>query len=584
MAKLNSLRRTALDLWQLTGDLRPRLPLLVAGFIVVSLLDLLGIGLMAPFVSLTLRGGATAHDFSRITEMLGTTSSEMRVMLAGFVLIAVFAVKALSGILINRAVIHTVVRIVISLRQRLVQRFLAMPYEAYVQRNSSEYITLIGQKTQLAAYGGLLVALRLISESIVLGAIVVFLAFLSPKAVLLLLLLLAVFASTFMRLVRLKAIRLGKVGNTSAKALAKSVSQVFIGLKEVRILGGEDYFVAAIDHHAKAGASAEGWLYLPPIMTRYALEVLFITYVVLFSGLSVIGGDSVQSMLPVMATFGVAAMRLMPSMSTILAGINQLQYSAAAIRELAVECDGDQFSRPAYSGYVAKPKPFRKIELRAVTYRYPSAMEDTLTGVNLVVRAGDSIGLIGSSGSGKTTLLDVLLGLLPPSSGNIWINDRLLSREVLADWRQNVAYLPQILFMMDDSLRRNVALGVRDSDIDESRVLRAIEQARLREWLSTLPKGLDTKLGESGIRVSGGQRQRIALARAFYHDRNVLILDESTSALDVETEREVVDEISQLRGSRTLIVISHRPSTLQHCDRVYTLKNGLLLEEASASV
>ena len=584
MAKLSSLQRTALDLWQIAGDLRPRLPFLIVGFIVVSLLDLLGIGLMAPFVTLTLEGGAAAPDLERVTEVLGATSSGKRVALAGFALVAAFAVKALGGILINRTVIRTVVRIVISLRQRLVRRFLAMPYEVYVQRNSSEYITLIGQKTQLAAYGGLLVALRIISESIVLGAIVVFLAFLSPKAVLLLLLLVAGFATTFMRLVRLKAKRQGQVGNVSAKALAKSVAQVFIGLKEIRILGGEDYFVAAIDHHAKAGAGAEGWLYLPPIMTRYALELLFITYVVLFAWLSVMSGDSMQSMLPVMATFGVAAMRLMPSMSTILAGINQLQYSEAAIRELAAECDGPQYSRQPHSGCETVAKPFSRIELRAVAYRYPGAREDTLANVDLVIRAGDSIGIAGISGSGKTTLLDVLLGLLPPSRGDIRIGDRPLSGQVLADWRKNVAYLPQILFMMDDSLRRNVALGVHDSDVDDSQVLRAIEQASLQEWFATLPKGLDTELGERGIRVSGGQRQRIALARAFYHDRNVLILDESTSALDAETEREVVEEIRQLRGNRTLVVISHRLSTLQHCDRVYTLKRGLLLDDPRPSV
>ena len=216
--------------------------------------------------------------------------------------------------------------------------------------------------------------------------------------------------------------------------------------------------------------------------------------------------------------------------------------------------------------------------LKDVCFSYPKTKQHALNGISLDIHANDSIGLIGSSGSGKTTLVDMLLGLLEPKSGEILFNGRPLN-SCLDNLRSQVAYLPQEVFLIDDTLRKNVALGIEDSEIDNKKINRALKQARLSELVNIMPQGVDTMLGERGARLSGGQRQRIALARAFYHGRSILVMDESTSALDSETESEIIKEIKQLKGHITIIVIAHRLATVEHCDRIYRLEMGEIVAE-----
>jgi ABC-type bacteriocin/lantibiotic exporter with double-glycine peptidase domain len=221
---------------------------------------------------------------------------------------------------------------------------------------------------------------------------------------------------------------------------------------------------------------------------------------------------------------------------------------------------------------------FRLLEMRNLSFCYTNVLVDALQGINLQIRSGDSVGIIGTSGAGKTTLIDMFLGLHEPQTGSITFNGRPL-REALLDWRSQTAYLPQQVFLIDNTLKRNVALGVEDVNIDETRLHEALRKARLSELLKQLPNGVETLLGERGVRLSGGQRQRVALARAFYHARGVLVMDEATNALDDSTEREIVEEIKHLKGKITMIVIAHRLTTVQHCDRIYRLENGCMVEE-----
>jgi ABC-type bacteriocin/lantibiotic exporter with double-glycine peptidase domain len=220
---------------------------------------------------------------------------------------------------------------------------------------------------------------------------------------------------------------------------------------------------------------------------------------------------------------------------------------------------------------------FNVLSMKGISYRYQDAKQNTLHQLSLDVHAGNSIGLIGASGSGKTTLVDILLGLLEPQQGEITFNGKPLT-ETLKDWRSNVAYIPQEIFLIDNTLRRNVALGIEDECIDEQRIINALRKARLSELIQKMPDGLDTILGERGIRLSGGQRQRVALARAFYHERDVLVMDEATSALDYETEHEIIEEIKRLKGDKTIIIIAHRLTTVKHCDRIYKLEGGRIVE------
>ena len=307
--------------------------------------------------------------------------------------------------------------------------------------------------------------------------------------------------------------------------------------------------------------------------------VVFVVTLVL---LMLLLGYDLQVLVPTLGMFGVAALRLTPAANTLSTSLIQLRYVRDSISRLHRD-----FQTVTPVPFEARQSPlgiapdeFRCLALDKVRFTYPNARQPVLKTLSLEIRAGESIGLIGPSGSGKTTLVDVMLGLLKPQAGELRYNDRPL-QDALAQWRAQVAYLPQQTFLIDDTLRHNVALGVEDTEIDENRVKDALKQARLEQLVDELPEGTDTILGERGVRLSGGQRQRVALARAFYHGRSVLVMDEATSALDNETEREIVEEIRRLKGQMTLIVIAHRLTTVQHCDRICSLQNGAIVEGRS---
>jgi ABC-type multidrug transport system fused ATPase/permease subunit len=294
-------------------------------------------------------------------------------------------------------------------------------------------------------------------------------------------------------------------------------------------------------------------------------------------------GEALTEFIPTIGVFGVAALRLKPTANSLASSLITFRFYRDSVRRLTADMQGvERLVSPvnATSSLGKTIDPFEELTLNNVSFTYQGMSQNALQNISLRVSKGEALGLIGPSGSGKTTLVDLLLGLLEPQSGKVKCNGFPLW-EVLSDWRAQVAYLPQQVFLIDNTLRCNVALGETESEIEESRLQEALRQARLSELVEQLPQGVNTILGERGVRLSGGQRQRIALARAFYHGRSVLVMDEATSALDNETEREIVEEIKRLKGQKTMIVIAHRLTTVQHCDRIYRLEQGRIIEEGT---
>jgi ATP-binding cassette subfamily C protein len=286
------------------------------------------------------------------------------------------------------------------------------------------------------------------------------------------------------------------------------------------------------------------------------------------------------SALPVIGLYAAAAFRLIPSLNRILTSVNRLKQSVSSVH--AVMDDLTHVEPPEAEG-PGPTTPFaHEIRVRGVHYRYPGADREALAGVSLEIRRGEMVGFIGKSGSGKTTLVDCILGLLPPNQGEVCV-DGVDIRNGLAAWRAQIGYIPQNIYLTDDTLRKNVALGLASGDIDDSRVARAIEAAQLAELVGTLPDGLETMIGERGVRLSGGQRQRIGIARAMYSDPQVLVLDEATSALDGATEKAIVNTIAGLKNEKTIIVIAHRMTTIADCDRVFVLEGGVLCQGDDAN-
>jgi ABC-type multidrug transport system fused ATPase/permease subunit len=283
---------------------------------------------------------------------------------------------------------------------------------------------------------------------------------------------------------------------------------------------------------------------------------------------------------PTLALFSVAAFRLMPSVNRVLGAVQTLRYSLASINALYEEF---KLADPGPAVHNIDGTAFQHdICLIGINYTYPNSVAPVLNGLSITIQKGESVGFIGPSGSGKSTLVDVILGLLPPSTGQVAVDGQDIQQN-LRHWQNQIGYVPQSIYLTDDTLRRNVAFGVPNEQIDDVAIQSAIQAAQLDGFVANLPDGLETLVGERGIRLSGGQRQRIGIARALYHDPAVLVLDEATSSLDTATESDVMQAITTLQGTKTIIMVAHRLSTVKQCDRLYQLGQGRVPVELSPS-
>ena len=308
---------------------------------------------------------------------------------------------------------------------------------------------------------------------------------------------------------------------------------------------------------------------------RYIVEVTLVGAMLVVVYTLTRSGQSASDLLAILGVFALAAYRLMPSANRILSAVNNVNFVRAPVED--VHRDMQLFAETAAEGApgeAGEAVTFAdSITLENLSYIYPGAAEAALNDVNQSIQRGESVGIVGRSGAGKTTLIDVILGVLAPSAGRLLVDGRDI-RASLGSWQRRIGYVPQTIYLTDDTLRRNVAFGFEDEAIDDARIGAVLEAAYLHDFVSSLPGGLDTVVGEHGVRLSGGQRQRIGIARALYHDPDVLVMDEATSAVDSETERHIAAAIQALHGRKTILIIAHRLSTVRGCDRLLFLDGG----------
>ena len=570
------------DIFFLLGDEKRKLPLILVTFLLVSMLDLVSISLVGGYVTLLTQPAESLPDLAKtIMQWLGVDQGELPILGLGLFLIGIFLVKAVVALGVQRVIFAFSMSQMALLRTRVIRAIQQMPYAVFVRRNSAEYVntvvSYVGQYT-----GSLKYILGLVSEGLVAIAIFVLLTAVSGTALALLLFIGLVLVVGFDKIFRHRLPRAGKLSNEGNQLAIRAINEWAAGFKEIRVLGREQYFFDQVSDGSWQVARANTFTQLVGAIPRYLVEVAIIMFVVLLVGLNAAQGNSLQSIYPIIGMMGVAALRLGPIISLVITSFTALRINRPGIKLLRSEFDHfDNVSgRPLIRGEGNDQKPFKELALRQVSFSYAEESSPALTDISLSLSAGESIGLIGPSGSGKTTLVDIILGFLECQKGEISLNNEPLHNH-LQSWRRQIAYLPQENFLIDDTIRENISLAGRDKEVDTYRLQLALSQARIADFVAELPNGLDTTLGENGVRVSGGQRQRIALARAFYHQRNVLIMDEATSALDTKTEGEIVKEISQLKGSITMIFIAHRLTTLQHCDRIYRLDKGRIVEAGS---
>jgi ABC-type multidrug transport system fused ATPase/permease subunit len=569
------------EILYLLGKDRKKLKVLIVFFIGISFFDLLGLGLIGPFLSFIINTQDLNPNLQQIIDYLGIPPEKKAILVfLGIILLVTFAIKMILAISIIRYLIYFSARQQIRLRAHLMKSYQLLPYTDFMQRNSSEYIHHISDLS--GRFSGVLsTGIKTLSDGITALAIFVLLAMSNFLVLALLLGLLGTMIFTYDRFFRSKMRADGIKINLASIRMVQGIHEGIEGFKEIRILGKEKYFHQMVHKASQNSSYISAHRELITMVPRFVLEMVMVLFVVSVVFLLLFMNQDLYPSIPTLGVFGVAALRLMPMANALTSSLVQLRFSRDSIARLYVDVKSlNDVEHENSVHHTLNETPFQKLSLNQISFTYPNSNQMALEKVSLEIFSGESIGLIGPSGSGKTTLVDVLLGLLEPQDGETYYNGKLL-KDNLLEWRLKAAYLPQEIFLTDNTLRCNVALGESDEEIDDSRLYEALRQARLVELIEQLEDGVGTLLGEHGVRLSGGQRQRLAIARAFYHNRSILVMDEATSALDDNTEKEVIEEIKSLKGKKTLIVIAHNLNTVQHCDRIYRLDMGQIIEFGS---
>jgi ABC-type multidrug transport system fused ATPase/permease subunit len=475
-----------------------------------------------------------------------------------------------------------------SVRQRIVSRLaaaqLASPYESALRRSLSEEITAAAQYSITFSQIVVQPLLRLMLDILTIVAVLAFVARLEPQIMLVAGAVFAVVGLTYFALIRSPVARQSRRMTDLQADLHHQLTQAFSSPREVRVYGLQRYFSHRIEENLRATAAAQARLgavyWFPRALGELTVVGLAITYMLLKGA----AGAETTLVVSNLSVIAFAGLRLLPAFAQGMVNVSYLQTGRRVTRILA---DKLKFTPlPTPSGALAPAQalePFESLELKQVAFRYQGAASDALRDISLTIRRGQSAGVVGASGAGKSTLGDLLLGLLTPRQGQTLVNGRPVSLGDPSWWRL-AGFVPQAPYIANDTLLRNIAYGVPDNEVDLDLIRRALQLAQLEEVAAALPKGLDSMLGDHGIRLSGGQRQRVAIARALYYGRDFLVLDEATSALDQETEREVIGSIEALKGTITTFIIAHRLSTLQNCDFIVELHEGAVVDVRAPSL
>lgn len=578
-------------LYILRGSER-KLIFLIITFTASSILEAIGVGMILPYLNIASDSSIIETNtlLNYIYRNLGFQNSGSFISLIGLLIIFIACAKSFSYFDINSRIISFGYEQKRRLVSRLMSTYLRIPYTFHLNRNTANLIKNISYETDLFASSCLIPLLQTFANMVVISALLILLLkvnYLLLLTVAALMLPLVLFFLRFSKSYK----DWGKIVSESRQDIIRTLNHGLGGIKETRIIGCESYFENEVDQHSlnlsEAAAKTQTYLLLPRIVVEAALIVSVILIVLLSQ---ILFRSSYEELIPSLSVFAVASIRLIPSSSQFLQAISRMRTGSYALsmlyndlRELEVYGSDHKpsFAKGMSSDAEGRIQEFsqkkmsfeRQIVLQSISYKYPQSDTLAVKNLSLSIKKGESVAFIGKSGAGKTTLADIILGLLQPSGGDIKV-DGLSIYEDIRLWQNLIGYIPQSIFLLDDTVERNIAFGMPDHLIDQDRLMSAIESAQLSELVSELPLGIRTSVGERGVRLSGGQRQRIGIARALYHEREILVLDEATSALDNETEQLISKAIDSLTGNKTLIVIAHRLSTIKNCNKVFFLNKG----------
>ncbi len=542
--------------------------------------ETLGVGLVVPAMAVLMQDDPASYSpaLGALLEFFGYPSKSMLLLGAVLSMAAIYFLKNvfLAFLAWRQAAFAFAVQARVA--QKLFSRYLTQPYIFHLQHNSAQLIRNVTTEASFFCSHALVPGLLLITEAIVLVGISCLLFYLEPMGALVVTLVTGVPSLLFLRHSRQRVARWGKERQSHDGKRLQLIQEGLSGIKDVQMLGRSLTFQQQFAFHNEVMARVGGRQLFLQQVPRLWLEFVGVLGVAVLVTVLLLQGKTPPEIAAAVGLFASAAFRLMPSVNRVLTSLNGLRYGRVVLDLMHAELATSAAVTQGSVGKAdARMRFTRSFALRNLCYTYPGALTGALFSVNLEVRAGEMLGIVGSSGSGKSTLVDLLLGLLEPSGGQVEADGQDIHAD-LQGWRKQIGYVPQSIYLTDDSLRRNVAFGVPEEEIDNTAVARAIRFAQLDALVLSLPEGLETFVGERGVRLSGGQRQRIGIARALYRDPPILVLDEATSALDVGTEAEVMKAITALQGQKTIVIVAHRLSTVEQCDRLCQLEHGRVVQ------
>ena len=457
---------------------------------------------------------------------------------------------------------------------KLYSGYLNQTYSFHLLRNSSELIrNIIGEVHEFSEM--LKSLFVLIIEITALFGIAIILLFKEPLGTTLIFIVLGLSTFLLQKFSKNKLLKWGEERQYHDGLMKKKINHGLLGIKDIKLKGVESIFLKEFDFHNFLRVGVTSKQYALTFFPRLYLEFIAVLGLVGFIIFQLYLNTPVNSLLPIIALFMAGAFRMIPSANRIIGSMQFIRYSKPVIDIVYNELIENSKFRTTIIENNEKINFKYKLELKNINYRYSETDSNVLKNINLTIKKGEVIGFIGTSGSGKSTLIDIILGLLKPESGSIYLDDIEIT-EIMKPWQKLIGYVPQSIFLSDDNIKNNIAFGILNQAIQNTAIQNAIIDAQLNDFINILPDGMETQVGEQGVRLSGGQRQRIGLARALYNNPEILILDEATSALDNITENSVMETVLKLRGEKTILLVAHRLTTLRFCDRVYKIENGIV--------
>lgn len=570
-------------------DKKQKRQLVLLGFMIFigGFLETLGVSTMIPVVTVLLTPEKVQEYIdqyvflSKICNALHITSVNQVAVSLLLLLMAVYVIKNVYLLFLVYRQNTFITQNRNNMISRVMAEFLNRPYEEYLGADIPTVFRITDSDIP-QTFALMLALLSLASEVVVSCLIFLVLLIQNVKMTLFVMFVFGVLTLVIVKVLKPRLNRIGAKNQAIQSRIAKWRIQATYGLKDVKVLNREEFFVRNYYETGKVGANVARNYAVLNNTPRLLIETIFIVSMLGYVAIYINGGGDVSEMMTTIATFGVAAIRVLPSVNRINTYITEIAYTTPSLNfvyenlQQGMKTDAMLAERKANS-QKEKLKLDDKIELNHISFHYPDSDKNIFTDAHMVVPRGKSVGIMGSSGAGKSTIVDILLGLLHVQEGQITCDGVDIFKNY-ESWLAQIGYIPQSIYLIDESIRENIAFGIDADKIDEKRIWEVLEEAQLKEFIEELPEGLDTTIGDRGIRLSGGQRQRIGIARALYHNPEILVFDEATSALDNETEAAVMEAVNSFHGKKTMVIIAHRLNTIEKCDIIYKVENEKIVE------